>query len=74
MNLNKNMIIAVFLRHNPCFKLEENDTIYWYDPNTKLYYWCKPNSERYKKIYIARGLEQWYYKYLKLLHIELKGD
>lgn len=69
MNLHKYMIIAAFLHDNPFLKLEENDTLYWYDSYTKKFYWCKPNSERYKKNYIARGLDQWYHKYLKL-----KGD
>lgn len=74
MNLHKNMIIAVFLHDNPFIKLEENDILYWYDSYTKKFYWCKPNSERYKKNYVAKGLEDWYRMYLKLIESEEKDN
>lgn len=71
MILHEKMVIALYLRRNAWAIIEDNKgRLFWYDPFDKLYYYSNPNNKRPNKNYVAKGLEDWYLRYLKLIESE----
>lgn len=68
MNIHPFMAEAIFLRDNPDFKIEKDTgVILWFDPNEGKYFWRNPKSKTFNRIYEAKGLQDWYNQYLKMI-------
>lgn len=71
MILHEKMVIALYLRNNPYVKITDNKgRLFWFEPFDRHYYCRNPNNKKRNKNYVAKGLDDWYRMYLKLIESE----
>lgn len=70
MNLHPYMVEAIFLRLHPDDRLEKDGKVFWFCVKTQKYLWkylpSSPSHKSRPNIYEARGLLQWWKRYVDL--------